>query len=118
MEEPMTTESTAVPLQDCRDQANRNSGFVIGLLAGGVVGAGLGWLFAPRLSALGRQTADSLRSLGAAAGDRYQEAGERLTAVVDDITAKGQELRDQMSDAVIHGAQAVEHHAANMKSGH
>ena len=102
---------------DCQERNDRNHGFVIGLLTGSVVGASLGWMFAPRISALGRQTADSIGSLGAAANDRYHQAGERLAAVVDDITEKGQELRDQMSDAVIHGARAVEHQAEHMKSG-
>ena len=98
-------------------RSDRNHGFVIGLLTGGVLGAGVGWMLAPRLSAFGRQTADSVRSLGAAANDRYQQAGERMTAVVDDLTEKGQDFRDQMSDAVIHGARAVEHQAEHMKSG-
>ena len=73
-------------------RSDRNHGFVIGLLTGGVLGAGVGWMLAPRLSAFGRQTADSVRSLGAAANDRYHQAGARMTAVVDDLTEKGQEL--------------------------
>jgi gas vesicle protein len=113
----MIREHAATSSPDHQVQGERNHGFVIGLLTGSVVGASLGWLLAPRISAIGRHTADSIRSLGAAANDRYQEASERLAAVVDDITEKGQELRDQMSDAVIHGARAVEHQAEHVKSG-
>lgn len=114
----MTTEPVPVSSPENQLRRERTHGFVVGLVTGSVVGAGLGWLFAPRVSALGRQTADSLKSLGAAANDRVHEAGERLAAVVDDITEKGKDLRDQVSDVVIHGAQAVEHRAANMKSRH
>ena len=113
----MIQEHTATSSPDSQVLGERNHGFVIGLLTGTVVGAGLGWLLAPRISALGRQTADSLRSLGDTANDRYEEASERLAAVVDDITEKGQELRDQISDAVIRGARAVEHQAEHVKSG-
>ena len=114
----MIREHAATSSPENQARGERNHGFVIGLLTGSVVGASLGWLLAPRISALGRQTADSLRSLGNAANDRYQEAGERLAAVVDDITEKGQEVRDQISDAVIHGARAVEQHAEHVKAGH
>ena len=117
MEEPMTTGSTAVPVQECRDRASRGNGFVIGLVAGGVVGAGLGWLLAPRVSELSRQTADSFRSLGAAASDRYRDTSARVAAVVEGLAEKGEDLRDQVSDAVIHGARAVEQGAEQMKSG-
>lgn len=113
----MTREPASTSLPANQEGSDRNHGFVIGLLTGSVVGASLGWLLAPRVSALGRQTADSLRNLGAAASDRYHDASARLTAVVDDITEKGQDLRDDVSDAVIHGAQAVERHAENAKTG-
>lgn len=96
---------------------DRGRSLAVGFLAGSVVGAGLGLFFAPRLSALGHQTADSLQRMGAAATDRYHEAGGRLGAVVDDVTAKGQDLRDQVSDAVIRGAKDVERFAENAKSG-
>lgn len=112
----MSTEPAPMSLED-QLRSDRNHGFLVGLLTGSVVGASLGWLLAPRVSALGRQTAASLRNLGTAASDRYQEASARLAAVVDDITEKGQDLRDEVSDAVIHGARAVERHAASVKSG-
>lgn len=95
---------------------DRGRSLAVGFLAGSVVGAGLGWFFAPRLSALGHQTADSLQRIGAAATDRYHEAGGRLGAVVDDVTEKGKDLRDQVSDAVIRGARDVERFAEQAKS--
>lgn len=113
----MTREHAATPSPESLMQTERHHGFLIGMLTGGVIGAGLGWLLAPRVSALGRQTADSLKDLSAATTHRYEEAGERLAAVMDGITEKGQELRDHVSDAVIHGARAVEHRAEQVKSG-
>lgn len=109
------TDSSASP--ECGDGMDRSRGLVVGFLAGSMVGAGLGWFFAPRLSALGHQTAESLQRIGAAATERYHEAGGRLGAVVDDVTAKGQDLRDQVSDAVIRGARDVERFAEHAKSG-
>lgn len=102
---------------ECGHALDRSRSLVAGFLAGSVVGAGLGWFFAPRLSALGHQTAESLQRIGAAATDRYHEAGGRLGAVVDEVTAKGQDLRDQVSDAVIRGAKDVERFAEQSKSG-
>jgi gas vesicle protein len=113
----MTREPASISSPANQEGSDRHHGFVIGLLTGSVVGASLGWLLAPRVSALGRQTADSLRSLGTAASDRYHDASARLAGVVDDITEKGQDLRDQVSDAVIHGAHVVERHAENVKTG-
>ena len=113
----MNSELDSGASPDCGHAMDRSRGLVVGFLAGSVVGAGLGWFFAPRLSAVGHQTAESLQRIGAAATDRYHEAGGRLGAVVDDVTAKGQDLRDQVSDAVIRGARDVERFAEQAKSG-
>jgi hypothetical protein len=112
----MNTEKDAAASPGCDATMRNTRNVVVGFLAGSVVGAGLGWYFAPRLSALGHQTAGSLQRIGAAATRGYHEAGGRLGAVVDTATAKGQALRDQVSDAVIRGARDVERLAAHVKS--
>lgn len=113
----MSSEPTSMASPQGAMPKDRQYGLVVGFLAGSVVGAGVGWLLAPRISAVGKQTADSLRSLGAAASDRYHEASSQIGAVVHDVAAKGQDLRDQVSDAVIRGAQDVERFAARAKTG-
>jgi gas vesicle protein len=91
------------PLQERRDY-----GFVIGLLTGTCVGAGLAMWLAPRLSAelRGRMT-DSARSLGQRASEQYQKASTRVGEVVDELTRKGQGVRDDVADVVARGAHEV-----------
>ena len=116
----MTTGSaTTDSMADVASNSERNYGFVMGLIAGGVVGAGLGMLFAPRaVLEVRKRAADSARNLGTAASDRYHQASTRVNEVVDAITKKGQGLRDDLSDAVVRGAQDVERYATDAKTGH
>lgn len=116
----MTIESaTTDSMPDVPSNRDRNYGFVMGLIAGSVVGAGLGMLFAPRaVLEVRKRAADSARSLGNAASDRYHEASARIGDAVDELTKKGQGLRDDLSDAVVRGAQDIEQLAASAKTGH
>ena len=97
---------------------NRHSnGFVYGLIAGGVIGAGLAIAFAPRLaSELRQRVKQSAADLTNAASQKYQDVGARITGVVDGVTAKGQAMRDDVADAVGRGAREVEHFAMASKT--
>jgi gas vesicle protein len=72
-------------------ERSRESGFGFGLLMGACVGAGVVMWLAPRVTAELRQR-------------------------VDELTRKGQGIRDQVADAVAHGAHAVERAATAAKS--
>ena len=113
--EPATTDS----MPDVPANKDRDYGFAIGLIVGSVVGAALGMFFAPRAAVeLRRRAADSARSLGSAASDRYHDATARVGDAVDEIAKKGKDLRDDLSDAVVRGAKEVERYAKNAKTGH
>jgi hypothetical protein len=77
------------------DRFEREDGggaFLMGLLAGTVLGAGLGMLFAPKAgSELRTQLQDSANKLQRAAADGYQQASEKVTRVVE----KGREAYDR-----------------------
>jgi gas vesicle protein len=92
---------------------NRGSNdFMYGFIAGGVIGAGLAILFAPRLASEVRQRVKkSAADLSNAASQAYQEVGARISGVVDGVTAKGQAMRDDVADAVGRGAREVEQFA-------
>lgn len=79
-----------------------------------MVGAGLTMLLAPRVAAeLRQRVTDSARNLGRAASDRYQQASARAGDVVDEVTRKGQGVRDEVLEAVASGAHKVERFAAD-----
>jgi len=87
---------------------NRDYRFVVGLLTGTFVGAGLMMWFAPRTaSELRRRVADSAKDLGSLASEQYQQAGTRVGEAVDELTRKGQSVRDDVADAVARGAREV-----------
>lgn len=76
-------------------------GFVLGVLTGTIVGAGLVMWLAPRAaSELGERMSDSARSLGERASARYREASARVGDAVEEITRKGQDVFDQAAEAV------------------
>ena len=81
------------------DRFEREEGggsFLMGLLAGTVLGAGLGMLFAPKAgselrSQLGTQLSDSTGRLREAADQGYQQATEKVNQMVD----RGREAYDR-----------------------
>ena len=105
---------------------DKSNGFFLGLVTGGVIGAGLAIMFAPRLaSELRQRVSDSasdlrdgaVRSYQDAAG-RVSEAVDRVSGLVDDVTRRGQSVRDDVADAVGRGAREVEQFAMASKTGH
>jgi gas vesicle protein len=96
---------------------SRESGFGRGLLIGACIGAGVALWLAPRMAAEIRQRAtDSAKGLGQRASKHYRQAGVHLDEAVDELTRKGQGIRDEVAEAVAHGARAVERAATAAKS--
>ncbi len=100
-------------------QAHGDYGFVIGLLAGTFVGAGLAMWLAPRsASELRQRMVESARGVGKRASDQYRQATTRVGEAVDELTRKGQDVRDDVADAVARGAHEVERFATSAKTDH
>jgi gas vesicle protein len=82
------------------DRVEREEGggsFLMGLLAGTVLGAGLGMLFAPKTgSELRSQLGDQAGRIRNAAGDTYQQASEKVSQLVD----RGREAYDRARSSV------------------
>jgi gas vesicle protein len=96
---------------------HRGYGFVIGLLTGTFVGAGLTMWLAPRsASELRQRVTDSTMRLRKRASEHYQQARDRVGEAVDDLTRQGRGARDDVADAVARGAQEVERYATAAKT--
>ena len=82
------------------DRLEREEGggsFLMGLLAGTVLGAGLGMLFAPKAgSELRNQLGDQASRLKNAANDTYQQASDKVTQLVD----RGRDAYDRAQSSV------------------
>ena len=86
--------------------------FAIGLVMGAAVGVGLMIWLAPRVAAEVRQRMnDSAKSLRHQASEQYEQASTRVGEAVDELTRKGQGVRDDVADAVARGAHKVERYA-------
>src|SRR6185436_8052219 len=95
----------------------RDHRFVIGLFTGMVAGAGLAIWFTPRrASELRERVTDSARNLGQHAAEQYQQASTRVGEAVDELTRKGQGVRDDVADAVARGARELERFATAAQS--
>jgi gas vesicle protein len=71
--------------------------FLMGLLAGTVLGAGLGMLFAPKAGAeLRNQLNEQAGRLRSTAGDTYSQATEKVSQMVD----RGREAYDRARSSV------------------
>jgi gas vesicle protein len=82
------------------DRFEREDGggsFLMGLLAGTVLGAGLGMLFAPKAgSDLRNQLNDQAGKLKATANDTYQQATDKVSPIVD----RGKDAYDRARSSV------------------
>jgi gas vesicle protein len=82
------------------DRFEREEGggsFLMGLLAGTILGAGLGMLFAPKSgSELRSQIGDQASRLRDKANDTYSQAGDKVSQMVD----RGREAYDRARSSV------------------
>ena len=96
------------------DRLEREDGggsFLMGLLAGTVLGAGLGMLFAPKAgSDLRNQLSEQAVRLRSAAGDTYQQASEKVNQASDKVSQivdRGREAYDRARGAASNAASNV-----------
>jgi gas vesicle protein len=83
-------------------------GFMMGLLTGTVLGAGLGMLLAPKAgSELRGQISEQARNLGSKANDQYRKASEAASGWAE----RGREMVTQARDAVSRGAEEARGYA-------
>ena len=87
---------------DRNDTEGGGAGFMMGLLAGTVLGAGLGRLLAPRAgSDLRGQLGEQARNIGNRASEQYRRASETAT----DWAERGRTMVNQAREAVVRGAE-------------
>ncbi len=85
------------------------TGFVMGLLTGTVLGAGLGMLFAPKAgSEMRGQISDSANSIGRSASEGYRKAADAANTIAE----KGRQYYDRARDAVARGADEAKRYAS------
>ena len=80
------------------DSGNNASGVILSFLLGGLTGAALAILFAPRS---GRETRDLL-------GEKIREGAERGREFRERVTEKGREILDDASDVLSKQKESVE----------
>lgn len=74
------------------EREDSSGSFLMGLLAGTVLGAGLGMLFAPKAGTdLRNQLTEQAGKLRSTANDSYQQASDKVSQMVD----KGREAYDR-----------------------
>ena len=87
---------------DRYDNEGGGSGFVMGLITGTVLGAGLGMLLAPKAgSELRGALGEQARTFGNKASEQYRRASESAGTWAE----KGREFVNQARDAVSRGAE-------------
>lgn len=85
-----------------RYENEHGGGFMMGLLTGTVLGAGLGMLLAPRAgSELRGQIGEQARTIGSKASDQYRRASEAASTWAE----RGREMVSHAREAVARGAE-------------
>lgn len=91
------------------NEAGGGGGFMMGLLTGTVLGAGLGMLLAPKAgSELRGAIGEQARNIGNAASEQYKKASE----VAGTWAERGREAVDKARDAVSRGAEEARGYAS------
>jgi gas vesicle protein len=89
---------------DSSQTEGSGAGFMMGLLAGTVLGAGLGMLLAPKAGAdLRGQIGEQARNFGNRASDEYR----RATQTAGDWAERGRDMVNHAREAVSRGAEEV-----------
>jgi gas vesicle protein len=82
---------------DRYENAGGGGGFIMGLLTGAVIGAGIGMLLAPKAgSDLRGQIGEQARNLSNKASDQYRRASETASGWAD----RGRDMMNQAREAV------------------
>ena len=93
------------------DRIEREDGggsFLMGLLAGTVLGAGLGMLCAPKAGADTRkQLSEQANRLRSTAGDTYQQASEKITQASQQASEKFAQASQQASEKFAQASEKV-----------
>jgi len=88
------------------ESSGGGNGFMMGLLTGTVLGAGLGMLLAPKAgSELRGAIGEQARNLGNKASEQYRRASESAGTWAE----KGREFVDKAREAVSRGAEETRH---------
>src|SRR5688572_7896635 len=102
---------------DRYDNEGSGGGFMMGLLTGTVLGAGLGMLLAPKAgSDLRGVIGEQARNLGNMANEQYRRASESAGGWADkgrEFADKGREFVDKARDAVAKGTEEARGYAAS-----
>jgi gas vesicle protein len=95
---------------DRYDNEGGGGGFMMGLLTGTVLGAGLGMLLAPKAgSELRGAIGEQARNLGSAASEQYKRASETAGTWAE----RGREMVDKAREAVTRGAEETRNYASS-----
>ena len=103
-------------MSDSYDRYNSEpaGGFMMGLLTGAVLGAGLGMLLAPKSgSDLRGQLGDQARNLGEKASEQYRRASETANTWAE----RGRDMVNQARTAVERGAEEVRGYSGTNTGG-
>lgn len=94
------------------DEQHHGGSFVMGLLTGTVLGAGLGLLFAPKAgSELRHQISGQAEHLAKNASEGYRTASQTAGEWAEKGREKSREMFDKAKDAVARGADEAERYA-------
>src|SRR5688572_15826339 len=96
------------------DNEGSGGGFILGLVAGVALGAGLGMLLAPKTgNELRGQLGEQARTFGNKASEQYRRASETATTWAE----RGREMVNQAKDAAYRGAEEARNYKGATTGG-
>jgi gas vesicle protein len=91
------------------ERENGGGAFLMGMLAGTVLGAGLGMLFAPKAgSEVRKQLSEQASRLRSTANDTIQQASEKLSQVSQQASEKIGQASEKVTQIVDRGREAYD----------
>ncbi len=90
------------------------SGFMMGLLTGTVLGAGLGMLFAPKSgSELRNQLSDTASKVGNAASESYHKVADKANDLAEKSRDMGRDVVGRARDAMARGSEEARRYTSS-----